>query len=35
MDWEKAASLNPENPTFAERAREARERIGRSPVTGN
>jgi tetratricopeptide (TPR) repeat protein len=35
LDWEKAAALEPENPTFAERAREARERIGRSPVTGN
>jgi tetratricopeptide (TPR) repeat protein len=35
LDWEKAAALDPENPTFAERAREARERIGLSPVTGN
>jgi tetratricopeptide (TPR) repeat protein len=35
LDWEKAAALNPENPTFAERARQARERIGLTPVTGN
>jgi tetratricopeptide (TPR) repeat protein len=35
LDWEKAAALNPENPDFAERARQARERIGLSPVTGN
>ncbi|MDT8380554.1 MAG: hypothetical protein RQ739_16860, partial [Desulfotignum sp.] len=35
QDWEKAAALNPENPDFADRARQARERIGLSPVTGN
>ncbi|MFU8770559.1 MAG: hypothetical protein ACNA7H_12530, partial [Desulfotignum sp.] len=34
-DWEKAAALNPENPDFAERARQARERISLSPVTGS
>jgi tetratricopeptide (TPR) repeat protein len=35
LDWEKAAALTPENPDFAERARQARERIGLSPVVGN
>ena len=35
LDWEKASALNPKNPDFAERARQARERIGLSPVKGN